>query len=109
MRRHAHLWCRKIEGYLNYNDHYDVSQTLFRLRHVTMPQQKSRPSANDSHDTTRSTNEFGYLHETEYHQTHDACTGGKARNQIAHCEPARAYGPFQGWAKNIKSENVEKQ
>jgi len=49
------------------------------------------------------------LHKTEYHQTHDARTGGKPGSQIANSESDRAYGSFQGRAKNIKGENVEKQ
>src|SRR5207248_9855014 len=36
MRGHADLWRRQVEGDLDHYDHYDVSQSLFRLRRMAM-------------------------------------------------------------------------
>jgi len=38
VRRHAHLWRRKIEGDLNHYDQPNVCQALSRLRRMTMSQ-----------------------------------------------------------------------
>jgi hypothetical protein len=77
MRCHANLGRRKIEGDLNYYDQYDVSQTLFGLRRMTMSHQKSCPRAHNSHDTTRRANELRDLYETDYHQAHNTRARGK--------------------------------
>src|SRR6266550_1325966 len=50
---HADLRRRKIERCLNRDDHQDICQALFRVRRVTMSQQKSGPRADDAHDAPR--------------------------------------------------------
>src|SRR5919198_322128 len=109
MSRHADLRRRQIEGDLNHYDHYDISEALFRLRRVTMSQQKSRPRADDSHDTTRSANKLGDLYETEYHQTHNTCTRSKPRDQVAQGESDCAYRSLQRRTQNVERKNIEKQ
>jgi hypothetical protein len=61
MRRRAHLRCRKIERYLDYNNQENVQEALFGLPHVAMAHQKSGPSAHDPHDTAGGADKFGRL------------------------------------------------
>ena len=77
MRRHADLRRRQIEGGLYHDDHEDICEPLFRVRLVTMTQQKSRPSADYPHYASRRADQLTHLNEADHGQEHYACARGK--------------------------------
>ena len=59
MRRAADFGCENVEHDLDNNDEQNIEETLLRLPNVVMAKKKSGPPANDSHDATGRTDQFG--------------------------------------------------
>ena len=77
MRGCADLRGRQIERDLDRNDQSHVCQSLFRMRRVPVPQQKSGPRADDSHNRPRCADQLSRLYQTYYSQSHHAGAGGE--------------------------------
>jgi len=76
---------------------------------MPVTEEKSRPRADDSHDTPGRANDLGCARWVKQPKGNNAGAGTESRNQIAQGEAQRANGSFQARSENIERKQIEKK